>query len=78
MTANEQTNSNEYIAQTVAKAARVAKQILSVTGAARTENAGPKMSGPIMKQPTLYWSSEDRYDELRNFKLKVNKTCSKL
>ena len=36
--ANKQTNSNEYIAQTVAEAARVAKQILSIACTARTEN----------------------------------------
>ena len=75
--ANEQTNSNEYIAQAVPKAARVAIQTLYTAGAARRENVGSRMSGPIMKQPTFNWSSKDKYAELRNFKLKV-KTCSKL
>ena len=51
--ANEQTNSNGYITQAVAKAARVAIQTMSAAGTERKENAGPIMSGPIMKQATF-------------------------
>ena len=51
--ANEQTKSNEYIAQTVAKAASGSIQTMSLDGAVRTENVGPRMSRPIMKQPTF-------------------------
>ena len=47
--ASEQTNTNEYIAQAVGKAARVAIQTISVAGTARAENSGPKMSVSIMK-----------------------------
>ena len=57
-------NPNEYIVQAVAK------------GAARAENVGAKMSGPIMKQTTFDWSTKDKYAKLGNFKLEV-KTCSK-
>ena len=75
--ANEETNSNEYIEKAVAEAARVAIQKMSMACKARTENEGPRMSGPIMKQPTFDWSSKDKCAELRNFKLEV-KTCSKI
>ena len=51
--ASEQTNTNEYITQAVAKAARVAIQTISVAGTARAENAGPRVSEPIMKQPSF-------------------------
>ena len=58
--ANEKTNSNEYTAQAVAKAARVAIQTISIAGAARAENMGPRMNSPIMKQPTFNLSSKDK------------------
>ena len=74
--ANKQANTNEYIAQAIAKAARVAAQIMSAAGTARAENARPRMSGPIMKQPTFDWSAKDKFAKLRNFKLEV-KTCLK-
>ena len=51
--ANEHTNSNEYVAQAVAKAARVPIQSMSAAGVTRTEKVGPRMSRPIMKQPTF-------------------------
>ena len=31
---------------------------------------GPKV-GPIMKQPTFNWDTEDKYNELNNFRLEV-------
>ena len=68
---NEQINSNQYIAQAVAEASRLAIQTMSVAGTARTENAGPRMNRPIMKQPTFNWSSKEMYAGLRNFKLEV-------
>ena len=38
--------------------------------------AGPKIGGPAMKQPTFNWDSEDRYSELKTFKLEVNNILS--
>ena len=64
MMATKQKNSNAAIAQTVAKAASVAIQAMAVAEAKRTQNAGPKLGGPIMKQLTFNWSS---LAELRNF-----------
>ena len=40
--AKEQAHSNEYIAQAVAQAARVAIQTMSIISAARTENMDPE------------------------------------
>ena len=45
---------------------------MSMASAARAENAGPRMSRPIMKQPTFDWNVKDKYTELRNFKLEVD------
>ena len=29
-----------------------------------TQNAGPKIGGPMMKQPTFNWEAGDKYNEL--------------
>ena len=59
--ANEQINTNEYIAQAVAEAARAAIQTMAVAGTTRVKYAGPRMSGPIMKQLIFNWSAKDKY-----------------
>ena len=69
--ANEQVNTNEYTAQPVAETARAAIQTMAVAGTAKAEKAGPRMSGPILTQPTFDWSAKDKYAELRSFKPKV-------
>ena len=74
--ASEQTKPNKYTSQAVAKAARAAIQTMSAADTARAENVGPRMSRPIMKQPTFDWSAKDKYANLRNIKLEI-KTCSK-
>ena len=45
---------------------------MATTGRARQENAGIKMSRPILKQPTFSWRAEDKYEELQNFRLEVS------
>ena len=67
---------SEYIIQAVAKAARAAIETIAMASTARAENLGPRISGTIMKKPTLDRYAKDKYAELRNFKLEV-KTCSK-
>ena len=62
--AGEQIGKNKFIAQAVAETTRVATQTMASTGMARQENAGIKMSGPILKQPTFNWRAEDKYEEL--------------
>ena len=47
------------------------------------QNVGPKIGSPLMRQPTIDWSSTVRYTELRNFRMKVTnvfqncKSCRK-
>ena len=38
--------------------------------------AGPKVGSPTMKQPKFNWDSEDKCNELKTFKLKVNNILS--
>ena len=40
------------------------------------DTAGPKISGPAMKQPTFDWDAEDKYSELKTFRLDVNNVLS--
>ena len=70
--ASEQTRQNEFIAKAVAKATSVAIQTMTTADTSRPDNAGPKMSRPIMKQPMCDWSTKDKYAELRNFELEVS------
>ena len=35
------------------------------------QSMGPKV-GPMMKQPTFNWDTEDKYSELKNFRLEVH------
>ena len=55
----KKTNSIEYITQVEAVSAGVTIKTMSMTGTARTENTGPRMSLSIMKQPTFNWSSKE-------------------
>ena len=70
---NKQIITNEYITQAVAEAARAAIQTMAVADTARAGNTGPRISWPIMKQPTFDWSAKDKYAKIRNFKLEVRK-----
>ena len=62
----------------MAEAARVAGQAMVVARAEnstrheRTQNAGPRIGRPMMKQPTFNWKAKDKYNELKNFSLEVN------
>ena len=67
----EQTNANEAIVQAVVEETTVAIQVMTVNGVERTQNVGPKLGRPIMRQLTFNWSFTDKYAELRNFKLEV-------
>ena len=67
-----QTNTNEALVQAVAEEKRAAIQAMAVDRAERTQNAGPTLGTPMMKQPTFNWEAEDKYNELKNFRLEVN------
>ena len=71
--ASEQISKNKFIIQAVAKAVRAAFQTMVTASTSRQDNAGHKMSGSIMKQPTFNWNARDKYEELRNFKLEISK-----
>ena len=45
---------------------------MAVAGAERTQNVGPRLGGPMVKQPTFNWETEDKFNELKNFRLQVN------
>ena len=47
---------------------------MAVARAERTWNAGPRLDKPMMKQLTFNWEAEDKYNELKNFRLEVNNT----
>ena len=70
--AREQVNANEAIAKTVEEAIRVAIQALAAAITERPQNAGPKISGPVMKQTNFDWEVANKYNELKNFRLEVN------
>ena len=69
--ASEQTITNEAIAQAVAEATRAALQAMALARAERTQNAGPRLGRPLMKQPTFNLE-KNRYNEFKNFRLEVN------
>ena len=64
---------SEAIARAVAEATRIALQTMAETWAERMhDGAGPKLGGPTMKQPTVDWDMQDKYSELKTFRLEVN------
>ena len=48
--ASQQANANEAIAQAVVEATRVAVQAMGVAGADRTQNMGPRLCRPLIRQ----------------------------
>ena len=70
--ASKQTNANEEIAKVVAEAARPAIQAMAVARAEITQNVGPRLGWPTMKQLTFNWEAENKYNKLKNLRLEVN------
>ena len=68
----KQANTNEAVVQAVVEATRTAIQATAVTRTERTQNLGLRLGGPIMKQPTFNCEAEDKYYELKNFRVEVN------
>ena len=69
---NEQSNTNKVIAKAVSEAARVTIQAMAAAEQKGTQNVGTRVGRPIMKHPTFNWEAEDKYNELKNFRLEVN------
>ena len=64
---------NEGITKAVAEATRVAVQVMVEAQAERMhDKPGPKICSPTMKQLTFDWNAEDKYSELKAFRLEVN------
>ena len=75
--ASEQVIVSEAIAKAVAEATRLAIQAMAVAAAERPQSmAGPKIGRPAMKQPTFIWEPDDKYNELKTFRLEVNNVLS--
>ena len=55
----------------MAEATRAALQVMAVAVTERTQNAGPRLGGPMMKQPTYHRETEDKNNKLKNFRLEV-------
>ena len=68
---------NEVITRAVAEATRVTIQTMAEAQAERMYDiSGPKTDGPTMKQLTFDWNAEDKYSELKTFRLEVNNVLS--
>ena len=71
--ASEQAITNEAVAKAVAEATGATIQAMV---AATTEGpqrvVGPKIDGPVMRQLSFNWNADNKYSELKNFRLEVN------
>ena len=43
-----------------------------VVGPERTQTVGPRLGGTMIKHPKINWEANDKYNELKNFRLEVN------
>ena len=75
--ASEQVTMNETVAKAVAEAMRVAIQAMAAATKERPQSvARPKIGGPAMKQPIFYSETDNKYTELKTFRLEVNNILS--
>ena len=64
---------NEAIAKAVAEVTKAAIQAMAAATVERQQSmTGPKIGRPAMKQPSFNWKADDKYSELKNFRLEVN------
>ena len=55
----------------MAEAMRAIKA-MAAAGTERSQNMGPRLGGPAMKQPNFNWEAEHKCNRLKNFRLEVN------
>ena len=68
---------SEAIARAVAEATRIAIQTMAEAQVERMhDGSGPKVGSPTMKQLTFNWNAQDKYSELKTFRLEVNNILS--
>ena len=70
--AREQAIANEAIAKVVAEATRVAIQAMAASATERPQSVGPKIGGPVIKQPNFNWEADDKNGDHKNIRLEVN------
>ena len=64
---------SEAIARAVAEATKIAIQTMAEAWVGRMHNrSGPKVGSPTMTQLTFDWNAQDKYSELKTFRLEVN------
>ena len=64
---------NEAIAKAVADVTRAAIQVMAAAVVKRPASvAGPKLGGPATKQLSFNWDPDDKYSELKTFRLEGN------
>ena len=66
---------NKVIAKAVAEVTRAAIQTM-VQSHQRQEGQGPKLGGPVLKQPQFNWEVADKYTEWKMFVLEVRNVLS--
>ena len=68
---------SKAIVKAVAEATTVAIHTMAVATAERPQSvAGPRRGEPAMKQPNVNWEVDDKYNELKSFRLEVNNILS--
>ena len=68
---------NEVIVKFMAETTRVAIQAMAETQVQRMPNtSGPKIGGPVLKQPSFNWEATDKYTEWMAFILEVGNVLS--
>ena len=68
---------SKAITRAVAEATRIAIQTMAEMQTQRIPNeAGPKLGGPALKQPTFDWEAPDKYTEWIGFILEVRNVLS--
>ena len=60
-------------ARAIAEVTQVALQMMAEAQAQRTQHVtGPKLGGPMLKQPTFDWEAPDKCTEKKTFKLEMS------
>ena len=63
---------SKVITKAVAEATRVAIEAMVEAQVEQMhDTAGPKIGSPAMKHPTFDWDVQDKYSELKTFRLEV-------
>ena len=73
----EQEIMNEAIVKAVSEATRILIETMTETQVQRSESqGGPKLSGPVLKQPQCNWKAADKYTEWKAFILEIRNVLS--